>query len=214
MRSLTDLEIHFQAHILRVARLGREILALSPEFRDVDPALLDQFLALHDQAKVNLSDPFIRQYGINRRNAPLLALSQIYGKQIENLTNEERMLAERVRDEVNRVDRAVAMNFFRQQGMLTSAGEPGDMALKFLRVEKIADSVDRAMSPVSAEEFHKVMDPARRWLRDEADKKIARRLERSYFALSDGLTFEEIRGRSLGAYPRPVRECAWGFAAL
>lgn len=198
VRSESELELHFRSHVDRVVRLGLEARTRTPEFRDLDADLVKRFLSLHDQAKINHSMSFERRFGVDRKMRPLTALARLYGKRIEELSDGERKLAESIRSEVNRIDHAVGQRFFRNHGLLTESGEPNAVAQKLLRIEKIADTVDRAMSPVSGEEFHKVMESSAKWLKIDADKEIAAGLERDYRSLTYGLSYDDALGSSHG----------------
>jgi hypothetical protein len=153
MTSVVKFQAHTENHIRRVTILGMELHRAFPrEFPLVQPHLLAEFLSLHDQSKVNRTAPFLRKHGLESRAEPLIATLYRNSGRWDQLTEAERNA---IRDELNTVDERVAHDFFARNGLLDADGKPGAAAQQYLRIEKLADSVDTVLSVARGEEFGK-----------------------------------------------------------
>lgn len=162
VNSSNDFKIHTESHIARVKRLGMELRRARPEeLGDVPETMIEEFLGLHDQAKINpgLAPGRARPY--------LLELYDVYGKK---LNPDELKGTRRIIDAINDIDQRVAMDFFKKNGLLDSTGKPGPIARKLLEIEKAADLADRGMSPVATEEFGRPMEPASRFFEKKSEQ--------------------------------------------
>jgi hypothetical protein len=123
--------------------------------------LIQEFLKLHDQAKVDTDLS-------HSRPKPILDdLYAIYGKK---LSPEEVQAARKIVQELNDIDATIALKFFQKRGLLDADGKPNAIAKKLLEIEKAADLADRGMSPVSPEEFGRPMDPASKFFETQIAK--------------------------------------------
>ena len=199
-----ELTKRFEDHQDRVARLGYEILATSEDFKDLNPELTDEFLHRHDRAKLDHSPEFLAKHGITEEEHAIHGLAKIYGKNIADMTGDEKTTAEAIRSLTNRIDNATADEFFKENGLFNPDGTRGTIAEKLIKVEHIADLVDRGMDPISAEEFNKVMEPASKFLKDEIEQKLAAQLEERYKKTLEGGKFEEeFKGVATPRFSRP-----------
>lgn len=176
VNSVDDFKLHTRAHVQRVERIGLELLRRFPdEFRGVDPKRLSVYLRIHDRAKDEMS----------------ARLYRFYGRPGHALSPQEKAEFRSTVDELNLKDGQYVDEFLGQERLGT--------ALKFRRIEKIADSVDRALSPVSREEFGREMEPASRFLKGEADARLARYMETPgvYERIVAGATFDEVKSRAV-----------------
>ena len=189
--NIADFRVHMEAHIHRVRLLGQELLRIGrEEFRDIDPTILDEFLSQHDLSKIDRSPGFLRRHHYAHERSLLERIYDGYGVNFKNLDSEAKTAAMAVVAELNRIDHEVALEFFRAHGMLTEGGEPGPSALLFLRIERIADWVDRGESPVSSEEFARPMTRAHTMFDDGANRNLALELEGRYHVLTHGASYE------------------------
>ena len=183
-------------HVLRVARLGRRLLKEQRDkFENVDPRILEEFLLLHSQSRVNTSQEFINRHGIGQRESLSSKLYQNYSIDFQNLssglTRENKTLIE----QLARIDREVVIAFFRKKGLLGKKERIEDNALvkTYLHIQQIADLVDKGGSPVSEEEFGRKILPAHaffaRILNDSESASLAAILEHNYEQIVGGDTY-------------------------
>lgn len=150
MDSLEAFRAHTESHIRRVQILGIEVLRAFPErFPGVEPQLLAEFLALHDQSKVNQTGPFLEQFGLQDRPRPII--QDLFERM--NHWQEDPVASRRLVDELNAVDRKIAQNFLARHHLLQSDGSADAVGKHYLRIEKIADVVDTVLSIARGEEF-------------------------------------------------------------
>jgi hypothetical protein len=180
VNSLRDFVIQIESHRQEVAALALIVRRQNPVFWTVPEELLRMKVLRHDQAKLSLPDGSITnslapQEELEKSLAALLY--KRYGEHFEALTNEERTEAFTLRDVVNARDDAFDREFFEEHGMIEADGSYNQKALDILEMEKTADQVHRAFSPVSPEEFAKEMQPASLYMKKEHEKKRAILLE-------------------------------------
>lgn len=199
VRSLLDFRIHMKAHIQRVELLALKAYELKPELFDgLSPQLIRDFMRLHDQSKVNQTPAFLRDHGLDNSKTILARLYENYGVDFSSISPERRAQFQALVGELNAVDAKVAKDFFHSRGLLEADGTLNERAQKLIRLEKIADSVDRGSCPVSAEEFNRPMLPSSRFMKDPVDQAIALQLEKQYDSIVSSATYEKVRspGRS------------------
>ncbi len=174
---------HLRDHINRVVLIGMEAIELFPkEFSKVDPTKALAFLKLHDQSKENDDPEFLRKYSIEVKNGTiaqrLFENIQIVPSSRNSFHDEN---FESLRNTLNSIDDAVAKDFFKS----IEIPFDGEEAQILLRIEKIADLVDRAQDPVARWEFHREMQPAALLLNGPVDRFIATILESHYRKITD-----------------------------
>lgn len=183
VKNLNDFLEHTRLHVERNRLLAKELLAQFPEkFNAVNEDLVQAFLKIHDQSKLN---PELTQEGkrfIGER------LYEFYGLPDSVLSKAEKAEREALIRELNIVDNVQVTFFFKRNGLLKRNGSPSIQALQLLQIEKIVDFVDRGMAPVSAEEFSKVMEPGSEFIGNDL-AKYARYLEKNYRRIVAGFEF-------------------------
>ncbi|PIP92521.1 MAG: hypothetical protein COW00_00240 [Bdellovibrio sp. CG12_big_fil_rev_8_21_14_0_65_39_13] len=181
VKNINDFYQHTYLHRRRLIIMGHHLLEEFPDqFTHIDHKILDQFLNIHDEAKLNLD---IAQY----KGRPLLeALYQYYGRGKHTLSDEAKIEMQEIIKVLNHKDSEIGINFFKKYGFIDKRGRLNETALELLRIEKIVDSVDRGMNQVSIEEFDRSMTPASTFLKSE-DSDLALNLESIYHHLLDGM---------------------------
>lgn len=180
---------HTESHIERVKRLGIELYRRYPvAFSHVDEKTLTQYLSLHDRSKT---------LGAFSKNSIASRLYRYYGKDLKVMSAADQQEFQKLIDALNESDAQVSKEFFGRHRLLNAEGEFTSGALEMMKIEKIADMVDRAQSPVSIEEFGKQMTPASEWLSNPLESRMASSIERGsvYNKLVAGATFEEHLAR-------------------
>lgn len=192
-----------ESHARRVRVLGMHLRRIYQEaFVEVNPEILGDFLILHDQAKLNHSQNFIKNYHLPMDSPLLDELYGLYGVIVSSANADEfraRNMALIAR--INEVDRGVALHFFRLRGLATEDSF-SPLAQRYLKIEKIADAVDRGMNPVTAEEFGRPMLAASQFLPDAESKDMATKLEQVYGLLTREMSYDKFkaaRDRGFGA---------------
>ena len=163
VHSLDEYVIYMESHIQRQVIIGMDIQKRFTEFGDVDPKILEQYLSLHDQSKIK---------GWEKQGSLARRLYHFYGR-VPTLSPEEIPAYKKSVADLNESDDRVSGEFL--------AKLPSAIAIKLKRIEKIADQIDRVMSPVSPEEWGRFMSPASldlTWMPDPKDRKIALYYER------------------------------------
>jgi len=207
VHSIEDFEVHMKHHIQRVEILGMRLLkfpdGLNPdEIRKMDPVLvkrlqdklekidrvlLQKYLKLHDQSKVNATPEFLAHYGFRPDEPKIIErLYGIYGKNRDNMRSDEVIRSKTLIDKINAIDRQIGYEFFSAHDMIDSRGNSSFMARIMMMVEKIADGVDRGMSPVSPEEFNRTMKLASEFLTDPEEIHLSLYLENRYPTMFEG----------------------------
>jgi hypothetical protein len=172
VNSVEDFLDHTRSHVERVVELGMRLRQDFPEmFREVDPALLREYLTHHDAAKVRLENSAHRDrtfaedlygvYGMNLRADPEL-----------NALHWPKVI------ELNQLDKKLSMDFLKKHALADSEGKLTETGKHYVLIENVADQVDRGLSEVSPEEFRKPkMELASEWMKDPVEKGLARHLE-------------------------------------
>lgn len=181
VKTLNDFYQHTYLHRRRLVIMGHHLLnEFSEEFPHLNHQVLDSFLSIHDEAKLNIN---LSKY----KGRPLLeALYQFYGRGKHTLSDEAQIEMKELIKALNEKDNEIGMKFFKDHGLISKSGKLHETALELLRIEKIVDSVDRGMNQVSIEEFDRSMTPASEMFQDK-DADLAINLESIYHKLLEGL---------------------------
>lgn len=164
-------------HIQRVQKLGQELKGQFPkQFGDLDKALLDKFLALHDQSKLSSNT--------------LDALYKFYGRSLGALTGAEKDKLIQIREKLNKKDLETRMEFLKQKGLVDGSGRVSMQGKKLLYLEKIVDLVDRGSSLESSKEFGRAVSAASKFLKSPMAKKMAQGLEAVYSDVTQGMSYK------------------------
>ena len=191
VNSYEDFMVHMLSHIERVSILGEELRQMYPEqFKSVDPVKLQQFLLLHDQSKVNDSPAFLKDHEIKNRMRIGKLLYKGYNQNFMQLTGEEKNSLKRLVNDLNRVDQRVAERFLYGAGVKSP-----ELQKAYFQIEKIADQVDRGMSPVTSEEMAKRVTPASEFMKNPVDQNMARELEARYGKVIQGHDIHDYMAR-------------------
>jgi len=187
VNSLTDFHHHTKMHKKRVLRLGLSLLDRFPEeFEGIDKKMAERLLAEHDNAK--MSPRYRYQNG-----RPFYAeLYDHFGKRPpQDIVNH-----------LNLADSKIMERALEREGLALSKfdspnerGRKLELRARFDKLEKLADFTDRAMNPVSPEEFGRKM-----WLEsdaaikkgDRSKAKMALYLESNYKHLVGDLYYKKL----------------------
>ncbi|MBL6990889.1 MAG: hypothetical protein ISR65_13980 [Bacteriovoracaceae bacterium] len=198
VRSPIEYRLYNFTHILRAARVGLMIRNQFDQFADVNYRILEEFLLLHDQSKINKSPNFSQRYSLAMGDESISSkLFQNYGVDFSGIPTAWQDETKNLVGELNAVDKAVAVDFFRQKGLLGPKEniEDNPLVRKYLLIEKIADLVDRGQSPITPEEFGRPMLPAHTFfvkvLKDQVSATIAVALEYQYDRVVKGWSYLE-----------------------
>jgi hypothetical protein len=170
--------LHMQVHRKRVKHLGMILYnTFFSDCPDLSPDLVSEFLELHDVSKVDDS--------LSPGNPIALRLAQTFGKD-QSLPEVQEAISLAVAD-LNMIDQEVALNFFREKGLLVESVDTSSDsyhlsigAKKLLQIENIADLVDRGFDKIAHIEFGRVLARASEFLVDSRDRLMARHLELVY----------------------------------
>lgn len=191
VHSLDDFRFHTMLHRMRLVRIGFALHRRFPAaFPGIDPSqILDIFLA-HDLEKVADSPEFFEAYEVpeDLRIQFARQLYAFYNTPRERLSAEEQARKKRVIDEMNALGRRIMSD-------LMDRLELGEQArASFLRMERLADVIDRNTDPVAMEEFALTEQlPLEMFLQGEENLAMARAIQADYFEITRGLGYEEAR---------------------
>lgn len=205
-----DLKVHFTTHIKRVSRLGVELYDSHPDlFPGVTREDVREFLAVHDQTKIDDREEFRRSFWVEKAEAAFIdRLYFLYGKGYGFAADPANAAWTGVISSLNATDRRVAMDYFRRRGLLAADGEPTERAKTLLRIERLADVVDRNSDPVAMEEFNiKEQRPLGEFIRDPVDLILAQELKQKYRATVKGLEYASGPHGAL----TPCRDLGWRY---
>jgi hypothetical protein len=187
VNTLADFHHHTKMHKKRVQRLGLKLLDHFPEeFKGIDRQMAVRLLADHDNAKMSSRYRY-------RNGRPFYAeLYDHFGKRPpQDLVNR-----------LNLADSNIMEKAFKREGLglndYDSPNERGgklELRAKFNKLEKLADFTDRAMNPVSPEEFGRKMWSETRAAIKEGDRskaKMARYLEKNYQQFVGDLFYKKL----------------------
>jgi hypothetical protein len=161
---INDFKSHIQNHQIRVLQLG-SFLA-NHNFPELPIQQVQEFLSLHDQSKT--SDKMLN------------ALFLFYGKKAtESLTSNQSLILSRIIEELNASDLNLIKTYFEEHNISS------DDQNKLFLIEKIADSVDRAMDPIAEEEFGRKLQFASDFLGTEFERSLAKTLESNYLEITE-----------------------------
>lgn len=153
-------------HRKGVKLLGLELLNRRPDaFPSLasDPECVGNFLEIHDQAKLQPKYfwEMLRFFGVN----------------FKTLAYEQRLVAQSLVFEMNSVDQENARMFFESNGLIDADGQMSSKAIELLRIERIADAVERGSSRISSREFGRKLTKGSEFLSDATDVELALCLE-------------------------------------
>lgn len=186
INSVEEFRIHILAHKERLRKLGQALLAAFPkEYEAVDPKLLDEFLSLHDDAKL--------------RKENIETLFRYFGKNKNSLTKKENKEFNRVISALNQSDKKLTRSYLFRRGLINEYGHVSEVARKLLAIEKMVDGVDRGMDPMAREEFSKNMRKhSKRIKRSNPHlRPQAKFLEDHYEKVTRGSTYPSFLSRGL-----------------
>lgn len=173
IKTSAEFSEYAQLHIQRVQHLGQELKKLYPKhFRGLDDEVVNEFLSLHDKAKLSPET--------------LKSLSRFYGRSIESLTSAEKVEFLQLKKSLNAKDFEIRLNFLKQKGLADAQGKISFYGKKLFYIEKIADLVDRGSAVGTAQEFGKVMTPASTYMKSPLSKEMAQSLESAYSRVTKG----------------------------
>ncbi len=172
--------IYINAHRLRVVNIGLAIQSFRP-ILDLPDEMLTAFLHLHDLSKL---EPDIFR-----------SLSLHYGRSLNDPNYSENSELQSLIQRLNSIDLNHARSFFARHGLLDTNYCPTVVAKELLRIEKIADLVDRALDPAAWEDFGRKLHPASHYLPNFQDQHLAQELEKRYPQITQGLSFQEIKAK-------------------
>lgn len=183
-----EFRVHTQLHIRRVEKIGLYIYKNHPEqFKNVDRDLAQKFLQKHDQGKVNYNlwkaqgeDPIIKQ------------IYKYYNVPKQQITPQQFTEMKHSIQKLNDMDAKIAKAFFKEHKLIKPNGELSDSAQELLRLEHLADLVDRGKNIVSPEEFaKKAMIPASKMFKNTFDTTVAAEAEAQYAKIIKGLDYTD-----------------------
>lgn len=166
-----EFKIQMIEHKQRAQHLAGVLLKMHPEdFKGVDPNLLDKFMDQHDQIKTNTSPDFLKKYHLDEEAPIYKVLFSHYNKPVPQY----------IYKKFSDLELWMAIDFFKEHDLLNADGSLGDIALKYLSLERVSDAVDRGLSPAAVEEFGREMDLARSRLLNHRERELAVGLEIYY----------------------------------
>lgn len=149
---IDSFSVHTEKHRSRVFFLGLDIYRQNKEtFNFVDYDNLKSFLLLHDLAKDNFNDELF---------------DTIFGRDIKRMSPSSKSKAKELIKKINNLDAKIARKFFKKNNI--SKEQIGQL----MRIEFLADSIDRGMSPTSSQEFGRDMRLASNFILDPIEKSI------------------------------------------
>lgn len=161
--SVEDFYEHTRLHRERVKLLGVELFKSHPDlFNGLTLEQVQGVLSMHDEAKVTT---FYR------------VLYENYGGPVEKS----------IVDALNAKDKEFMDQALKKFGI----EKESDLLLKMSRIEKIADMVDRGMSPVTPEEFGRPMKKASEFIGGILDRQLALDLESRYQSIVGNLKYRK-----------------------
>lgn len=184
VNSVVDFHHHTQMHKKRVTALALELYKKFPkQFTGLSEEMIIRVISQHDDAKIN---PKYRFKG----KIPLYeALYKYYGKRPPK----------EVIDSLNAVDEKIVDMALKREGFEildtdTEARKRHKLKVRkqFLKLEKLADFVDRAMNPVSSEEFGRKMWKESDAAKTPMHKKMALYLEKNYTKMVGHLKYKKL----------------------
>ena len=176
VNSVVDFYHHTQLHKKRVVELAANLVETFPEeFKGIDKEMINRILSVHDNAKIG------HNFRFSDGKAYYEKLYEYYGKrppmEIINSLNDvdKSIMRQTIDNELFQLTKSMSVD--------DAAKFKEEFVGKLSRVENLADFVDRAMNPVSAEEFGRQMfleSNSNTSKEDVAYKKMALYLEQNY----------------------------------
>jgi hypothetical protein len=177
IKTLGDYRLYNELHIVRTDLIGEDVLLHNPEdYPDVTLLLYRTFIPRHDRAKRNKN--LLRQ------------LFELYNQPI----NTPQMLALRnsLAAKLNAIDAIYAYEFFEKNHLIYENGALKPAAVQLLRIEMIADFVDRYKNPLAGEEFGREQYPnSVHPLLTDHERVIATAAESRYFDVVKGYLYSD-----------------------
>lgn len=197
VQSPEDYRIHMAAHRQRLIVLGKELKRNFPErFSNVSEQNIGDWLALHDQSKVNLHPEFLDHFHQQNPEDQIATrlYQQLYGRPISSLPEEEKIEAIALINELNKMDSEIAARMARWLHLIDNNGNESPALQELRYIEKIADIVDRELDPIAAEEFGKKPWPAEEaFPGDLAAAQMISHLRLNYIRLTTGLSYKDLK---------------------
>ncbi len=187
VNSVVDFHHHTKMHKKRVVELAVELFKQYPkQFNGLNEAMIRRVLKDHDNAKIDA------KYTYKNGKPFYEMLYQSYGKKppID------------VIEQLNKIDSSIMEDALKKEGLTFIKGEAKEerirkmrMRQKLSKLEKLADFVDRAMNPVSSEEFGRKMCLESSVAKTEIAKKMALFLENNYKTITNELNYYKMSGK-------------------
>lgn len=177
VQSLNDFRTHTSQHIKNVNLLGMLIYQTYKDtlFQDVPEHLLQEKLQLHDFEKI-ATLPELRELGYTKSTTFTQRLYKHYGTSKKDMPSIKSLIFE-----LNSYATLIEFTFFQKHNLLNPDLQPSPIAEKLQMIEKIADRIDREMSPISPEEFGVArMRRAKAYLNSPLEKSIAKNIAKIY----------------------------------
>lgn len=197
VNSVVDFHHHTKMHKQRVTKLAIELMKKFPkQFKGLSEEMVIRILSKHDNAKI---DPKFRY----SKGGPFYeALYSHYGKKppmdvINQLNNiDGKIMEQALKDEGLGFD----FNDSKKERMRKIS-----LRQKILSLEKTADFVDRAMNPVSSEEFGRKMWKESSVAKTEMAKKMALYLENNYSKMVSHLNYKKLSVKEYYALAEKIK---------
>lgn len=171
---------HTKQHIANVYSLGKfAYYKWSVDFGALPFELLHEYLLLHDRAKTADLET-LRKYGYEGDRTLGERLYDFYGQDVSQLSEDQQLKMKGIINEVNALDELIRIEFLGSRGLIDDKGVENSLGKLLMKIEYMADITDRAVNPVSREEFAREMKPARDYFTDKADLVKAVLLEAHY----------------------------------
>ncbi len=177
------------SHKLRVTAVGMDIaihhFKLSPHYKD---ALFD-YLMEHDDEKLNNKKEFIHEYGGHLDDARYSAFFIEHFGEDFPVDSPHRIIIKHM----NEIGKVKAQRFFARSGMLDLNLQPNFMARLFMRIEKIADLIDRDQDSMAPIELGREKTFGIELLDSDYDRGIAKATIVRYQEITAGYHYWEIK---------------------
>lgn len=199
IHSLADFQTHIESHILRVQILGRYIFETFPQyFSHVTKTLLKKRLFLHDQSKVNREPSFMDRFYPLAQERPIIAdlFEAVYLRRDQPAKIRLQKILQIV-EKLNLVDIQLNHRFNKAHHLFTPEGKLSEAGRELDFLEKLADSIDRRLDPVSSEEFNRNQRLQPHYFSSKIALEILKHMEafdpqmaqERYFTITTGYSF-------------------------
>jgi hypothetical protein len=196
---LIDHEKIHRARVVLLAEAARD--KYSHRFPGVTKALLFGKVKDHDRSKDDDSPEFYEEVGYSN---PKTIPERLYQTFLDTPFQTKAALkkGKALFRTLNWIDKVIGYRYFKDNGLLTTDGRFSEIARYILKLEMIADVVDRGQNPFSPIEFGRPMIKASDLpdLSDE-DREIALFLENNYYHITKEIilpsSFTEIQRKTI-----------------